>query len=84
MTCDRFSGGIELFHHPLKVGFNCLKTSWLVIKQGDFTQLTPEEECFVGSQEPSENADIMRKLIKAVSPFKELRLTVLNRFLVEK
>jgi len=87
VSCDAFLGAVEVFRHPLEIGYErgkrILRTDCLTITNGDFTAKVAPNYCLIGSLEPKENEAILSRLIDAVKGFKYIRLTVLNRLLVE-
>ncbi len=87
VTCDRFIGTTELFKHPLTVEFSqgrrVLSTGVYSITNGDFTAKVSVDDCLVGSMEPSENKATLGRLLDVVQNKEHIRLTVLNRLLIE-
>jgi hypothetical protein len=87
MSCDAFIKAVELFKLPLTIGFEngnrVLRTSEYVITKGDFTARIEPNRCLIGSATPSENEASLGRLIDAVEGFKYIRLSVLNRLLIE-
>lgn len=87
MTCDNFIDGQELIRHALQVGYEgwkrVLRTDIYVISRGDFQALVPYNTCYVGSLDPKTNDGVLSELINKCNGYKYLRMTVLNRPLIE-
>lgn len=87
MTCDSFIGGIEMYKQPLAIGYEggrrVVATPCYTLCSGEFTSPVPCDVCYVGSETPEANQFVMPELLNAVASIKTIRLTVLNRVLVE-
>ncbi len=87
VTCDGINFGEEVFKHSLDIGFEqshrVLRTKDFVICRGDFQSKVPFGSCYVGSLDPKENDVILSNLVDKVEQFRYLRLTIINRPLVE-
>lgn len=88
LSCDNLNSGVEVNRYPIVISFasgrRILKSDAYVIRDGEFTELLPAFEASVGSLNPKENKLILPQLIDALSGYKLIKLTVLNRLLVER
>ena len=87
VTCDNFVDRQELIRHTLRIGFEqgrrVLRTDTYVITNGDFTAKVAYNTALVGSMQPTENREMLSRLIDKVKDKQYIRMTVLNRLLAE-
>lgn len=88
MTCDNLIGSNEVYRHPLRVSFSqgrwVLQSDAYSLDRGDFTKPLAIDSIVVGSDVPTENNQVLSRLITAVSKYDVIYLTILNRIVCER
>jgi hypothetical protein len=74
-SCDKFINAIEFIKQPIYRRFNSIGNNVYNIKQYDFISGAPQDVCYV---------DCINDLMHKLEGIKEIRLTVLNRLLIER